>query len=378
MRNNLKYSSAPRRMHLNEWRAWPVVRVALIAAGALSCALLIALLAVPQVAALLRQRGAPVAAASPAPMVSASPAPAALLKNPVVTVAFSGVTATVVADPSVYGDRVLFAAGKSEGEGKSEGKSDTVFDRVVRYDPATGVCEEILLERAYDDVRNPVEDARAIAYLDLKTGGGGRVMAYDKQTGVCREVAPLTAGAPRLMLEYPYLVWTAREDDALAYLYAADLSAGAGEASAIAAFEGGPYAFSAPSLRSGQALYADASERAANTSRIRTILLHDGTRFDYEADLYVHDPVSNGNRWAFLTGDHGADSDLYLVTDGGAPRCIARGVIDCRITPTAVIYGRDETVYAYAFSDDKTYILSETGTDAQFVTAGGEVASGAT
>ena len=59
---------------------------------------------------------------------------------------------------------------------------------------------------------------------------------------------------------------------------------------------------------------------------------------------------------------------------GGAPKKVASGVIDFDITQNCVVFSRDETVYAYVFADDKTYLISETGSNAQFVMAGGSYA----
>ena len=63
-----------------------------------------------------------------------------------------------------------------------------------------------------------------------------------------------------------------------------------------------------------------------------------------------------------------------MSVGGGAPKRIASGVIDFDITQSCVVFSRDETVYAYVFADDKTYLISETGTNAQFVMAGEDYA----
>ncbi len=88
----------------------------------------------------------------------------------------------------------------------------------------------------------------------------------------------------------------------------------------------------------------------------------------------MHDPKSAGDRWAYLSGNHDTNSDLYVSVGGEAAKRIARGVIDFDITPSCVVFSRDETVYAYVFSDDKTYVLSETSTNSQFVMAGDDYA----
>lgn len=70
-----------------------------------------------------------------------------------------------------------------------------------------------------------------------------------------------------------------------------------------------------------------------------------------------------------MTGNHDENAALYLSEQGGAPFLIARGVADFDILQSAVIFCRDETIYAYAFSDKRTYVLSETGTKAQLLLA---------
>ena len=134
------------------------------------------------------------------------------------------------------------------------------------------------------------------------------------------------------------------------------------------------YAESAPSIKSGQVIYADADTKNPGSSLIRTVLLSDNSRWDFSAGSFVHDPKSAGDRWAYLSGNHDANSDLYVSVGGGAPKKVASGVIDFDITQNCVVFSRDETVYAYVFADDKTYLISETGSNAQFVMAGEDYA----
>ena len=121
-------------------------------------------------------------------------------------------------------------------------------------------------------------------------------------------------------------------------------------------------------------IFADADAQNPGSSLIRTILLADNSRWDFAAGSFVHDPKSAGDRWAYLSGNHDENSDLYVSVGGGAAKRVASGVIDFDITPSSVVFSRDETVYAYVFADDKTYVISETGTNAQFVMAGGSYA----
>ena len=70
------------------------------------------------------------------------------------------------------------------------------------------------------------------------------------------------------------------------------------------------------------------------------------------------------------------DGASILITGGTGSfgRHFVRTVL-ARFQPRRlVVFSRDETVYAYVFSDNKTYVLSETGTNSQFVMAGDDYA----
>jgi hypothetical protein len=287
-----------------------------------------------------------------------------ILTNEVKTVQFGagyGLPAAVV-DPSVFGDEILFATGVSEN----------ACDRLVRLNPETGAFVNIALSRMYDTIRYPVESTDIILYADCKTDGGGSIVRLDKATGETTVLAEFALDAPKLMFEPPYAVWTERTDGSTAKLMVCDIVSG--EMLTLAVLTRAAYADSAPSIRSGQVIFADVDEQISGSSLIRTILLLDNSRWDFAAGTFVHDPKSAGDRWAYLSGNHDANSDLFISVGGGAPKRVASGVIDFDITPSCVVFGRDETVYAYVFADDKTYVISETGTNAQFVMASGHYA----
>lgn len=360
VRKNLQYSSAPRRMHLDETRFGPILKFALMILALIVFTLAVVFLLVPAMTRWFSKLSVPFSegqSGSPA-AEAAQQANNPILGNLAQTISAEG--AAALADVSVYDGQLLFAAGADAAH----------CDRLVRLNPQTGEQSVITLSLTYDTLRYPHEDADSIVYLDAKTEGGGNICLFDKNTGETHVVYKVAFGAPRLCYEAPYLVFTEWTGDNAASLYVCDLDSG--EALALATFSASPYAASAPSLRSGQVLYADAGE--GGNSLIRTVLLQDGARWDYAAGMYVHDPKTAGDRWAWISGDHGTDSDLYVSVQGGQPALIARGVIDFAITSTCVVYNRDETVFAYSFLDDKTYVLSQTAHNCQLLTAEGDYA----
>lgn len=365
MNKHLKYSPSHRRWNLDATSFGPALKLVVALLLLAAFALLTIFVLVPMITQRL-QDGDSFFGETPAVETAEETAPPInpMLINQVKTVQYGAGYGlpTAVVDPSVFAGEILFATGAAEN----------ACDRLVRLNPETGAFVNIEIERINDTIRYPVENASAILYADCKTGGGGGIVLLDKATGETSVLSEFALEAPKLALEAPYAVWTERTDASTAKLMVCDISTG--ELLTLAVFSNSPYAGSDPSIRSGQVIYADADAGSETSSLIRTVLLADNSRWDFSAGSYVHDPKSAGDRWAYLSGNHDGDSDLFVSVGGGAPSRIARGVIDFDITPTCVVFSRDETVYAYAFADNRTYVLSETGTNSQFVMAGGDYA----
>jgi hypothetical protein len=364
MSKNLKYETR-RRMNLDATSYGPLIKLVIALAVLAVLVLLVVFVAMPLVNARLTS-GQPLFGKAPQTETvqqTASPLNP-ILTNEVKTVQYGegyGLPSAVV-DPSVFGDAILFATGANEN----------ACDRLVRLNPETGAFENIAITRINDTIRYPVESADVILYADCKSAGGGSIVRLTKATGETAVVSEFALDAPKLTLEAPYAVWTERTASTTAKVMVCDVTNG--ELLTLAVLTSAAYAESAPSMKSGQVIYADADSANPGSSLIRTVLLADNSRWDFSAGSFVHDPKSAGDRWAYLSGNHDASSDLYISVGGAAAKRIASGVIDFDITPTCVVFSRDETVYAYVFADDKTYVISETGSNAQFVMAGGSYA----
>lgn len=361
---HLKYTPSKRRWNLDATSFGPALKLVVALLLLAGLVLLTVYTVVPFLTEKLQNGGSLFSKETETAVVE-TPAPTnPILANQVKTVQYGegyGLPAAVV-DPSVYENEILFATGESED----------ACDRLVRLEPETGAFETVEVQRTNDTLRCPVENADVLVYLDAKLAGGGSIRMLDKLSGETSVLAEYAYAAPHLSLEAPYLVWTEHTGETTAKLMVCNIETK--ELLTLAVFEDSSYADSEPSIKSGQVIYADADETNPGDSLIRTVLLSDGSRWDYSAGTYVHDPKSAGDRWAYLTGNHDGDSDLYVSVSGGSPKRIARGVIDFDITLSCVVYSRDETVYAYTFSDDKTFVLSETSTNSQFVMAGGDYA----
>ena len=364
MNKNLSYTPK-RKVNLDATSYGPLIKLVIALCVLAALVLIVVFVAMPLVNARI-QSGASLFGNTPAvePAKQTSSPLNPILTNEVKTVQFGegyGLP-TAVVDPSVFSGEILFATGADEN----------ACDRLVRLNPETGAFTNIAITRINDTIRYPVESGSVIVYADCKTAGGGSIVRLDKATGETAVLAEFALDAPKIVFESPYAVWTERTDGTTARIMVCDVTSG--ELLTLAVLDSAVYAESAPSIKSGQVIYADADTKNPGSSLIRTVLLSDNSRWDFSAGSFVHDPKSAGDRWAYLSGNHDENSDLYVSVGGGAPKRVASGVIDFDITQSCVVFSRDETVYAYVFADDKTYLISETGTNAQFVMAGEDYA----
>ncbi len=361
MKKRFQYRERPPRQSLDATSAGPALRIAGVAALVAGCLLLTALVLAPRLTAWLKS-GAPLPwepTPSPTPQaVRATPTPHPIASN---TAEVLGDGGLVLADPSFYGDTLLYASGEHAAR----------CDHLVLRDMAAGEERRVELALTHAGVRYPRLNPNYIVYFDAAQTGGGTIMAIDRAEAeaAAHAVVDVRYGVPRLFLEGWYLLFMERTGEAAYRLNVIDLRTN--EAVTAAVFSGTEYGVSAPSLFSGQILYAAADLENEAVSVIESLQIETGESWRFEPGTYVHDPKSNGSCWAWMTGNHSEDSDLYVSVRGGAPMLIARGVADFGITSEAVAYCRDEVIYAYLFSDGRSYILSETGARAQLVTAEG-------
>ena len=347
-----------RRVLLDALRFGPLLRLAAVVsiAAAVCGALVFAGVAIRRRAALAQVDALPAqATATPeAAATGSAPGPVHAVVLP------AGVS--LLADASIADGALLFAAGEA----------DDRFDQIVRVDAASGDAEAIRAPVEYASLRNPVESGGQIAYIDARASGGGAIMLLDRASGAARRVCLHAAEIPALYYEAPYLVWQMRTAEHIEKLVAFNTQAAS--AVTLTVFGDTAGALSEPSLKSGLVLYADAGADTPDAGYIRATQLLDGSAWESAMDMPVHDPKSFGHTWAWLTGRHGADGDLYYSENGASPVCAARGVVDFGITAGGLVYGKDETVYLYRLSDGETVRLSEPGTRAQLAAVADELA----
>ncbi len=263
-----------------------------------------------------------------------------------------------IADPSIDGDTLLFCAG-ADAE-----RPDTLYE----YDFATGETRAVEgVERAFDAVRNPVQNGSYLVYVDAKAAGGGAIRVLDKAAGTVRWLADVRYGVPKLRLDGQYLCYTARTDEQAAELYVVDLAANRGLT--LARFTDAQYGASEPDMAGGVVVYAGADAGGAGALEVADV--ENGARETWHQRTLVHDPKCSDRFYAFLSGAHGYDADLYVMQKGGKAALAAQGVVDYALAADYAVYALDGTICAFGLADGKTHVLSETGSANVLLAAGG-------
>lgn len=76
--------------------------------------------------------------------------------------------------------------------------------------------------------------------------------------------------------------------------------------------------------------------------------------------MYVHDPITNGEVWAWIDKNKAPDSTLYLKV-GDEVRRIAQGVITYALGDDMLIFGQNGNIYAYFYEDGTFARLNREG-----------------
>lgn len=302
--------------------------------------------------------------ATPIPSPTPSPTPDPAKDHPLYTADLTAVQHEIVvpefqymADPVVYDGKIYFVAGNYAPDGMAS------FTRLCIYDPAQDTRSFLALPLQYKSIRFPAINDRWIVYLDATASGGGRLVAYDRETESARAFKVVHNGMPRPQLIGNVAVWQERTGQNRDKLFACDLLTL--ENVTLELYDEAEYGMSAPCA------YGDTLYYVNPDGKLTVWNLAENDRRVIETGTYVHDPKSNGTYLAFLTGNHGEDAELRLVTEDGTVT-VAEGVYAFAFGDTFLAYSRYERNYVYFPADGTTFCTTRSDEQAMLLGAGGK------
>lgn len=196
-----------------------------------------------------------------------------------------------------------------------------------------------------------------IVYFDGKSSGGGVICYYNAESNRVTELKQVYYGTPEVKLSGDCAVWLERTDKTTDKLYMMDVKTR--ELTTLAVFNNSPFGMSQPGVCSprqgyGYVVWADYNEQYPDnlnfsTIKTRSIPYNEERSQDYEVDMYVHDPVTNGRAMAWTDGNEGESSSLFLSVDRAMPKRMAENVSYHGLGDGFLAWCEDGVIYAYFY-----------------------------
>lgn len=260
------------------------------------------------------------------------------------------------ADFSCYKGKLVFAAGNYSTDGGA------AFVRVITVDLTTGKKEYLALPQRYHSIRYPLRNEKWLVYLDVQGQGGGLLRCRNLESGEDKILKTIHMGVPRLTLWEDTVYWIERTGSSRFKLFGCDLSTG--ESVTLEVLESSEAGVSAPWACEDILVYVN------DSGELVKLDINTGVKKKTKTGTYVHDPKTNGREIAFLTGNHGYDSDLVYMDVLGELHTVAKGVADFAIGEDFLAYGDMDKCYVYFFTDGSTFCITRSEEQSQFLGAG--------
>lgn len=239
------------------------------------------------------------------------------------------------------------------------------FVRVVLHDTKTQQNTYLTLPQQYKSLRFPCVNENYVVYVDANGSGGGRIMSFNRATEQSIVLKTVHVGIPKLTLWGKYAAWIERTGSTRDKLFVCDVSTG--ESATVAIYNNSTFGLSEPCLYEGLLFYVD------DGGVLECLDLGSSQTTAFNTGLYVHDPKYNGKQVAFITGNHGYDSDLYFFTaHEPTPVLVSEGVIDFSMGDGFVSYCKNDKTYVYFFEDGVTFNITRSNETSLMLGAGGD------
>ena len=275
--------------------------------------------------------------------------------------------------PDVFGHEMVYSAGTGS---LLKPLLKTLYLYDLDSDTETKVAEVKLKD---GEIFETVLNNDYIAWLDTDQSGKNAIYVLDRneENAQPRLIKECSFAVPKLRLSQDFLMWIEQNEEKEERLYVVDLISE--ENASIPGFIESiermmsTYGVSAPGIYNTQIIWAGSDPNQSEEDSIlngekSAIYYCDLEMFaedDYEPgvfcpDMYVHDPITNGEAWAWIDKNKAPDSSLYLKV-GDEVKCIAQGVITYALGDDMLVFGQDGGIYAYFYEENLYARLNRPG-----------------
>lgn len=268
-----------------------------------------------------------------------------------------------LADPSSFGDTVIFSAGKLSG-GKV--RLEKLICCKLSAELSASEAVELDIKPQNDHLLFPVFNDKWLVYFDANYDfGGGEIRCFDRSAASPepKTIKTVYVGQPELKLDGDHLAWIERTGSEREKIFICDLSTE--ETAVVDFFDNHSSGTSMPYLSNGKLVWAAAA--SMNDSAVKTLDIKTGSLSEFRPGLLVHDPEYNGEYYAWLDSPHAENAKLYCSDGASGSFEIADGVIEFCIHSNCIIYSKGDAVYMYELGTGENYRLTAENESAQLL-----------
>ena len=209
---------------------------------------------------------------------------------------------------------------------------------------------------------------RWFVFIDTNQSGSNQICYIDRfaETPEVMIVKETAYALPKLRLYDDYLVWIEQTDQGTDEVWFFELGT-ADNFPVTTITDANTYGVSAPSIYGPEIIWAapdpDQSEADRAVEEKSAIYVCDIRKLGEEevvyeyfsADMYVHEPITNGEAWAWIDKNWAPDNGLYLKYRNGSNVIkVSNGVTSYALGDGMLIYAKNMQIWAY-FYETNTY-----------------------
>ncbi|MDR2515617.1 MAG: hypothetical protein LBD02_10520 [Christensenellaceae bacterium] len=279
--------------------------------------------------------------------------------------------------PDISGQELVYSAG-------SGSLSEPLLETLYLYDFEQDEEREMAKVRLKDgEIFETVVNNDYIAWVDTDQQGSNAIYClYRERIGQEEEdaikmVRQCSFATPKLRLSNDFLIWIEQIEKDEERLFVVDLISeeNASMPGFVESIEKAmnTYGVSAPSISGSQIVWAGSDPNLSDEDRIlkgeqSAIFYCDMSRFVedgyspefFSTGMYVHDPITNGDAWAWIDKNKAPDSNLYLKY-GEEIRQVAQGVMLYALGDEMLVFYKNGAIYAYFYLTDQYGRLTPEG-----------------
>lgn len=268
--------------------------------------------------------------------------------------------------PDIHGKEMVYSAGTGS-------LREPLLKTLYLYNFETGTetkVADVQLDKG--EIFQTVVNEDYIAWLDTDQRGSNRIYCLNRneENAEPKLIKSCKFAVPKLRLSIDFLIWIEQNEDKEERLYIVDLISE--ENASIPGFiesvekAMSTYGVSAPGIYNTQVVWAASDPNQSDEDRIlngekSAIYSCDLSRFiedDYAPSafspgMYVHDPITNGEVWAWIDKNKAPDSSLYIKLEDDQVLKVADNVITYALGDEMLVFGKDENIYVYFYKTNQ-------------------------